>query len=194
MTFTFVTGNVALDFAGTVLHRDTDAENLLSEPRLLGEWSVAAGITDSAPAVSEAELATALDVREAIYRLARATATGGRHRRTDLDVLNAAATTAPVTVVLTGDGQSGLAVSRNGNAGAVVATVARAAVDLLGGPDATRIRPCEAAPCTRLFVDTSRAGSRRWCAMAGCGNRVKVAGFRSRSGSRDSGAVTGALG
>jgi len=49
------------------------------------------------------------------------------------------------------------------------------------GPDAARIRQCGDPPCTRLFVDTSRARSRRWCDMAGCGNRAKVAGFRARN-------------
>jgi predicted RNA-binding Zn ribbon-like protein len=77
--------------------------------------------------------------------------------------------------VLTGSG-----LERTGTADAVVATIARAAVALLGGPDAARIRECGDDPCTRLFVDTSRAGSRRWCEMSGCGNRAKVAGFRAR--------------
>jgi predicted RNA-binding Zn ribbon-like protein len=29
-------------------------------------------------------------------------------------------------------------------------------------------------------VDTSRSGERRWCSMAGCGNKAKVAEFRQR--------------
>jgi predicted RNA-binding Zn ribbon-like protein len=77
--------------------------------------------------------------------------------------------------VLTRDG-----LRRAGTARQIVATLARAAVVLLGGPDAGRIRQCEDPPCTRLFVDTSRARSRRWCEMSGCGNRAKVAGFRAR--------------
>jgi predicted RNA-binding Zn ribbon-like protein len=90
-------------------------------------------------------------------------------------LVNAAAAAAPVTAALT---ESGL--ERAGSADAVVASIARAAVALLGGPDAARIRECEDPPCSRLFVDTSRASSRRWCEMSGCGNRAKVAGFRAR--------------
>lgn len=175
MRFTFVSGNLALDFAGTVLNRRRAAEDLLATPRMLGEWSVAAGLVDSPPGVSVAELGHALALREAVYRLALASATGGHHSQGDIDVVNAAAAAAPVTAVLT---QSGL--ERAGTADAVVAAVARAAVALLGGPDAARIRECEDPPCTRLFVDTSRAGSRRWCQMSGCGNRAKVAEFRAR--------------
>lgn len=175
MPFTFVSGNVALDLAGTVLHRRAAAEDLLRTPRLLGEWAVAAGLVDFVAEVSAAELGRALALREAIYRLALASATGGQRSRGDIDVVNAAAAAAPVTAVLT---ESGL--ERAGTADAVVSTIARAAVTLLGGPDGARIRECEDPPCTRLFVDTSRASSRRWCEMSGCGNRAKVAEFRAR--------------
>jgi predicted RNA-binding Zn ribbon-like protein len=175
MPFTFVSGNLALDFAGTVKYRDGAPEDLLSSPALLREWLAAAGLVDSPPLVSEAELARVIEVREAVYRLALASVTGGQRSQDDVDVVNAAAAAAPVTVVLTHAG-----VRREGTADAIVATLARAAVVLLGGPDAARIRECEDPPCTRLFVDASRAGSRRWCEMSGCGNRTKAAGFRAR--------------
>lgn len=175
MPFTFVSGNLALDFAGTVVNRRAAAEDLLATPARLGEWSVTAGLVDSPPEVNAAEFGRALAVREAIYRLALASVTGCERSQDDIDVVNAAAAAAPVAAVLT---QSG--VERAGTAGAVVATIARAAVALLGGPEAARIRECVDPPCTRLFVDTSRAGSRRWCEMSGCGNRAKVAEFRTR--------------
>ncbi len=37
-----------------------------------------------------------------------------------------------------------------------------------------RIRSCEHGPCTLWFVDTSKAGRRRWCSMETCGNRAKA--------------------
>ncbi|MGH9133962.1 MAG: CGNR zinc finger domain-containing protein [Ilumatobacteraceae bacterium] len=37
-----------------------------------------------------------------------------------------------------------------------------------------RIRQCAHPRCVLWFVDTSRNGSRRWCSMAGCGNRSKA--------------------
>jgi len=175
MPFTFVSGDLALDFAGTVKYRDTAAEETLRSPGRLGEWCVDAGVVDSAPPVSESEFARALAVREAIYRLARAEVTGGRRQQADIDVVNAAAAAAPVRLTLTRDG-----LRKSGTAGAVTATIARTAAGLLGGPQASRIRECGDPPCTRLFLDTSRSGSRRWCDMTGCGNRAKVAGFRAR--------------
>jgi predicted RNA-binding Zn ribbon-like protein len=49
------------------------------------------------------------------------------------------------------------------------------------------VRKCEAHDCTLLFEDATRSGRRRWCSMALCGNRMKVAAFRARRYDRDGG-------
>lgn len=47
------------------------------------------------------------------------------------------------------------------------------AVDLLSDrPE--RIRSCNHEDCTLWFLDTSKAGRRRWCSMEQCGNRAKA--------------------
>lgn len=56
--------------------------------------------------------------------------------------------------------------------------------DLLSEPDAKRIRQCEA--CVIHFFDTSRKGSRRWCSMNICGNKLKVAAYQRRKRKRSS--------
>lgn len=43
-----------------------------------------------------------------------------------------------------------------------------------------RFRPCAASFCHGRFVDTSRAGTRRYCMPEICGNRVHVANHRAR--------------
>jgi len=43
-----------------------------------------------------------------------------------------------------------------------------------------RMRVCAAAGCSRVFVDTSRNRSRRYCNPDVCGNRTNVAAFRAR--------------
>jgi predicted RNA-binding Zn ribbon-like protein len=63
---------------------------------------------------------------------------------------------------------------------AALASIARDAIDLLGGPLATRVRECAAEDCALLFVDASRPGRRRWCSMEGCGNRAKTTSYRRR--------------
>jgi predicted RNA-binding Zn ribbon-like protein len=46
------------------------------------------------------------------------------------------------------------------------------------GPE--RFRYCAAPTCDGMFVDTSRAGRRRYCVPEVCGNRVNVANHRAR--------------
>ncbi len=52
------------------------------------------------------------------------------------------------------------------------------AADLLSEPESHRIRKCEA--CVVHFFDTSKKGSRRWCSMNICGNKLKVAAYQRR--------------
>lgn len=46
--------------------------------------------------------------------------------------------------------------------------------------DHDRFRSCASPACAGVFVDTSRAGRRRYCMPDRCGNRVNVANFRTR--------------
>jgi predicted RNA-binding Zn ribbon-like protein len=52
---------------------------------------------------------------------------------------------------------------------------------VLGGPHWRRLGMCTAPRCDRVYVDTSRNGTRRFCSTA-CQNRVKAALFRERTG------------
>lgn len=59
------------------------------------------------------------------------------------------------------------------------------AADLLHEPEIHRLRQCEA--CVVHFFDTSKKGSRRWCSMNICGNKVKVAAYQRRKRGNKSG-------
>lgn len=50
---------------------------------------------------------------------------------------------------------------------------------VLGSEYADRLGVCQAAQCDRVFVDTSRNGTKRFCSTA-CQNRVKAAAHRAR--------------
>jgi predicted RNA-binding Zn ribbon-like protein len=50
---------------------------------------------------------------------------------------------------------------------------------VLGGELHDRLGVCTAPHCDRVYVDTSRNGTRRFCSTA-CQNRVKAAAFRER--------------
>jgi predicted RNA-binding Zn ribbon-like protein len=50
---------------------------------------------------------------------------------------------------------------------------------VLGGDLYDRLGVCTAPRCDRVYVDTSRNGTRRYCSTS-CQNRVKTAAFRAR--------------
>ncbi len=56
--------------------------------------------------------------------------------------------------------------------------VAGAVADLLCNVDPATLRRCGNPACVLWFVDAR--GRRRWCSMAVCGNRMKVAAFQRR--------------
>ena len=58
--------------------------------------------------------------------------------------------------------------------------VAEDLAHLLAEADLDLVRQCEGENCTLLFRDVTKSRRRRWCSMAGCGNRMKVAAFRAR--------------
>jgi predicted RNA-binding Zn ribbon-like protein len=51
-------------------------------------------------------------------------------------------------------------------------------VTLLTEVASSRVRKCEGCPVH--FMDVSKKGSRRWCSMSLCGNKVKVAAYQQR--------------
>lgn len=61
-----------------------------------------------------------------------------------------------------------------------VAGCATALAVVLGSEYARRLGVCSAPACDRVYVDTSRNGTRRFCSTA-CQNRVKAAAFRARN-------------
>ena len=61
---------------------------------------------------------------------------------------------------------------------------------VLGGDGWGRLGVCTAPRCNRVYVDTSRNGTRRFCSAA-CQNRVKAAVFRERQGRPAVGARSG---
>lgn len=62
--------------------------------------------------------------------------------------------------------------------------IAEAISDLVCDVDFRWIRVCEGSACTLLFLDRTKAHARRWCSMALCGNRAKVAAHRARAAGR----------
>jgi predicted RNA-binding Zn ribbon-like protein len=181
--FRFRAGRVSLDLCSTLLWRHVRPAEQLRSPADLARWRSEAGLGESRNPLAEADLDDARALREAVYRLLNAHIGGDRLPDRDVAVVNAAAghpcrtpSLGPLGELRWADGEP---------LTAALSAVARDAIELITGPWAGRIRECAASDCAFLFVDTSRSGIRRWCAMNRCGNREHVRKHRSQPSPAD---------
>lgn len=184
---------LCLDYANTCCWRGTDhpEESLWTAADLLG-WTKASGgvsenLTAQVAGIGEADQARLFDqaitLRETIYRVFGAVAIQEIPAEADIERLNAALAVAPPrTRLIRNLGHFGWSseVERLPDrtaplllASMLLAPVLWSASDLLVQGETHRIRRCANEKCLWLFVDRSKAGTRRWCDMGACGNRAK---------------------
>ena len=187
--------NLCLDFVNTVAWRLTDApEERLASPAALLDWGTGAGLIESSrtaglrelwterPGTATAAFRRAIALREAIYRIFRATILAKDVPKEALRVLNSALSDAPLRVRIAPAGHAfGWARSAGAALEPLLVPIAWSAADLLTGPGIGRVRQCQDdRGCGWLFLDESRTGTRRWCSMGDCGNRAKARRHRER--------------
>ena len=179
--FPFRSGRICLDLVATVAKRRLGDRELLPGPTELRTWCRVAGLpVPQDTEITPEQLERTRALREAVYGLARARVDGAAHPTADIDLVNAAAClAAPPTPLLGPDGFTPLP-REHAPLDAILALLARDAIDLFTGPYALRIRECTAHDCSLFFVDRSRPGSRRWCTMASCGEKASSATYRQR--------------
>lgn len=198
MKFEFVGGQLALDFVNTASRRDVGPlhERLHSYGDLV-EWaSLARALPDCTPGelnkaaaahprVAEKVLHEARELRESLYRIFRAFATGidtVTPPQEDMARLNEIFRRANMHRTL-------CCISPNAHraptfdwkwdeAGAeldrVLWPIALSAAELVTVGDPQRIKECGGDNCNWLFLDASKNRSRRWCTMEDCGSKVKA--------------------
>ncbi|MGW4898166.1 CGNR zinc finger domain-containing protein [Kitasatospora sp. NPDC004240] len=162
---------LALDLLNT-RWTGTPVNDLLTGTDGLAVWLSSAGLAARAPA-TEAALAAVLEAREAVGAVVRALEEGGVPGADERAALNA----------LLGHGRLRRELGPAGRTDHVEPDDPRwlapwlVADDLLGllEQGAHRIKRCAGHGCILHFFDTSQNGRRRWCSMAGCGNRAKAA-------------------
>jgi predicted RNA-binding Zn ribbon-like protein len=177
----FDSGSFALDFAYTGTIGGLRVDEQLHAPDDLSQW-----LHERFPmpvgAARSRDLFDAIALRDAIARMAVAASTGQAVRPADIDLVNLYAATPDVPPSLAGGTrQAGRSVQTVAQA---LSTIARDAVDLFSPANAERVRCCSGAECAVVYLDTSRAASRRWCSMQRCGNRAKVRAHRARKAGR----------
>jgi len=179
-SFRFDAGALCLDFAHTGGEGQYAIFETLHEPADFGEWlaqpPLAAVMTVP---VTARELAAAKALRQAIWDAAHAQAARRTLPTGAVATINRAAAAAPLVPALAaGAPTAGWATPVR--ATQALSTLAREMIELLTGPLAERFSECASDNCPLVFVDSSRPGARRWCAMERCGNRHKLRALRAR--------------
>lgn len=186
-----VGGHPALDLANTVSgRRGGRGEDRLADAAILLDWAGRAGIAgpEAIAAWRQAPpqtLATTLDqvraLREAVYRAFAALGEGAPPPAEDLHSIASLARQAAAARQLCPEaGGFAWRWQEPGPPEALAQRLAHAAAELLTSPALPRVRECQGRHCGWLFLDTSRAGRRRWCDDGDCGVASRVRQFRAR--------------
>lgn len=194
--FEITGGEVCLDLANTVDNRPTlRRRELLNSYQDLVDWAEQAGAISASAAArarrlgrqrtaaARATLRRARAAREAMFALFSALAGGRQPPAEALAALNAALPEAMAQLRLgpRGTGCQWSWAADEPSLDRVFWPAVRSAAMLATSDRCARIRECAAHDCSWLFLDRSRNGTRRWCDMTVCGNRVKARRFAARA-------------
>ena len=189
--FLFLSNHLALDFLNTRPVQNGEAAELLPDFDALLRWFQAADLLSSRQAISlrqqwgesaraEHVVQAMRELRERLRKEILSWERGGTVHREAIDELNHLMAEHPMLTKL----------KARGNTSAtelwfdprrpedLFAPVAHSAAMLFADVDRDRVRKC--GQCVLHFYDTSKKGTRRWCSMQLCGNRLKVAAYAAR--------------
>jgi predicted RNA-binding Zn ribbon-like protein len=184
----FVGGDVVLDFVNTVTGRNGRPRDWLASFEALAEWAALSGLlpkhrcerlrkmSHQSPSDAESALRSARDLRELLFRVLMPAVNGRSPSSGDLEHLHDYWRRGIEKHALRRVGGSIQPVLLDSSAAldGIVNVMAIHAVDLLRELSTTRLRMCAGPNCAWLFIDSSKAGRRRWCDMSTCGNDAKA--------------------
>ena len=189
--FLFVGNHLALDFLNTCPVQNSEPIELLPDFSALLRWFQAAGLLSSREARSlrqkwgeSAQARQAVEaMRELRERLRKEVLTwehGGTVHDTAVTELNSLMAEHPMRTLLktSGSASSTELWFEPRRPEDLFAPLAHSAATLFANVDRNRVRKC--GQCVLHFYDTSKKGTRRWCSMQLCGNRLKVAAYAAR--------------
>ncbi len=136
------------------------------------------------PDEAAAVLERAKELREALYRIFLAIVEHRAPSADDRALMNAALGDALAHREVVESGEKlALGWNRTDALDSVLWPIVDAAAGLLVSGDLARVRVCgmyEDEECSWLFLDRTKARTRRWCSMKDCGNRAKARRFQAR--------------
>jgi predicted RNA-binding Zn ribbon-like protein len=169
--------HLAIDFANTMRRLGPDHRDLLVDGRDVAAWAEAEA--GRVPAVDAADAHLRLDevreLRDDVLWVLFAAVRGRPLPPSSAERINARARALPAVAQLGRQAGAGESVVGGGGADPLdelLARVAAAAIELVGGPGSARLGYCDSSSCGQFF--TRSRSDQRWCGTA-CGTRVRVA-------------------
>ncbi|MGN2254158.1 CGNR zinc finger domain-containing protein [Frateuria sp. GZRe12] len=180
-------GRLCLDFVNTIHDRyAANVEDYVQDPQRFIAWSVRSGALRPgdgvrAPRTVQRRAALMRDVealREHLHALFAARVDGVVAPASAVRGLDRWLHLAWASQSLGADGHMHWRADAR-DARLPLKVIALDALDLLGDPGISRLRRCaNTSSCGWLFLDTSKNGRRRWCAMETCGTAQKMQRYR----------------
>jgi predicted RNA-binding Zn ribbon-like protein len=190
--FLFLGNQLTLDFLNTRPVQNGEPLELLPDFNALLRWFQAAGLLSSREAThierewgQSGEARRMLEetraLREVLRKETLAWEDGGSIHHSTATDLNRLMAEHPMRTRLKGNGNKlstelYFTVHKPQD---LFAPLAQSAAMLFTSVDHSRVRKC--GQCVLHFLDTSKKGTRRWCSMQLCGNRLKVAAYARRT-------------
>ncbi len=189
--FLFVGNQLALDFLNTRPVQNGEPMELLPDFNALLRWFQAAKLLNAREAAkllhewrksarARRTLEAVRELREKMRKEILTWENGGAVHQSIVDELNRLMADYPM--------RTKLKTSRSGSATELwfeprqpedlFAPLAHGTAALFANVDRNRVRKCD--QCVLHFHDISKKGTRRWCSMQLCGNRLKVASYAAR--------------
>ncbi|WP_018268563.1 CGNR zinc finger domain-containing protein [Methylosinus sp. LW4] len=176
----FFGGALWIDFLNTTPIVNGETIDFLADAEGLAKWARAAGI-DCSHKPSKVELKSAWETREALRKLFDKISTGEAISTRLLEPVDSLLGSVEIRERLfLRDGRVALTEETRIEKDVVAAVVARDFAKFVCETEPGRMKRCANPDCSMVFYDRGRNNIRRWCTMAICGNRDKVAHYRAR--------------
>lgn len=178
----FVADNLALDFINSEYGIDDQRHDCFIDDQSVVSWLKMAGLSGRADQQTPSGLLDlARRLRECSRTIVKAAMAGVA---TDLTLVNQVLEAGRPVRALSWDNEDQafriVSRQRDDSPASLLAPVAESLASLVSNDKFEFVRQCEAHDCVLLFHDLTKSHRRRWCSMTTCGNRMKVAAFRSR--------------
>jgi predicted RNA-binding Zn ribbon-like protein len=191
--FYLVGNNLSVDFVNTRIRENGSTKELLESFDDLIAWAARTNLSNLSQAKALLQdwsgrpkaaqvLKLALNFRESLREMVIDAVRGAAIKPAVVEAINIImkAENGYAEVVRTEDGFEKRFRADFSDPVQLLAPIAEAAADLLCYGNLAHLKKCEGADCVLHFYDTTKNHSRRWCNMAACGNRAKVAAFYQR--------------